>query len=162
MKNPYLKYCFLMVLVLTLSKLRSQEAFPVTGGNVSGSGGSVSYSVGQIFYQTQEGSKGSLSEGVQHPYIISVVTEITGTKEIHLSVVVYPNPVTHVLNLEVANFGSGNMAYLVSDINGKLLQHVRITGPKTSIEMGHLPPSTYILNLVEENHIVKSYKIIKN
>ena len=146
---------------MALSDLQAQEAIPATGGNVSGSGGSVSYSVGQVFYQTQTGSKGALSEGVQHSYHISVLPEITNIKGINLNVQVYPNPTTDILTLEVENFSSGKMEYLVSDIQGKLLQHVRITEPKTSIEMEHLPPSTYILNLVKDNNLVKSFKIIK-
>ncbi len=161
MRSLHLKYSILFFLIFAITELQSQEVISVSGGNVSSSEGSVSYSVGQVFYQIQSGSNGALSEGVQHPYTISTVQTTTGAEEIHLSVLAYPNPTPDILNLEVDNFGSGNMEYLVSDIQGKLLEHGRITGPKTRIEMAHLPPSTFIVNLVKDNQLVKSFKIIK-
>ena len=57
MKNPYLKYCFLMVLAVSLSELRSQEVIPVAGGDVSGDGGLVSFTVGHDFTNTRLGQK---------------------------------------------------------------------------------------------------------
>lgn len=38
MKNPYLKYCLLMVLALSLSELRSQEVIPVAGCSLGDEG----------------------------------------------------------------------------------------------------------------------------
>jgi hypothetical protein len=160
MKPSHL-YDILFIIILSITNIQAQEAIPATGGNVSGSGGSVSYSVGQIFYQTQTGSKGVLTEGVQHSYHISVMPKITIIKGINLSVQVYPNPINEILTLEVDNFDSGKLEYLVYDIQGKLLQNARINGSKTSIGMAHLPASTYILNLVKDNHLIKTFKIIK-
>ena len=156
-----LKYHALFVFILVFNGLQAQEAISVTGGDASGSGGSVSYSVGQVFYQTKTGSKGEMYEGVQQPYTISVVQTTTKAKEINLSILVYPNPATDILNLVVDNYTGGNMVYSVSDIQGKMLQKVRITGSKTSINMRQFSPSTYIVNLMKDNHLIKSFKIIK-
>ena len=43
----------------------AQDAIPATGGDATGSGGSASYTVGQIGYTTNTGTNGSVAEGVQ-------------------------------------------------------------------------------------------------
>ena len=68
-----------------LTSLQAQEAIPATGGEASGSGGSASYTVGQVVYTTNVGTNGnSVAEGVQQPYEISVVTGIPEAKDISL------------------------------------------------------------------------------
>ena len=44
---------------------QAQQATTATGGNASGSGGTVAYSVGQIVYTTNTGSTGSVAQGMQ-------------------------------------------------------------------------------------------------
>lgn len=50
MYKKKVKLCILLLSGLGLAGLQAQEAVPATGGNASGSGGTVSYSVGQIVY----------------------------------------------------------------------------------------------------------------
>ena len=57
-----------------LTVATAQESVSASGGEASGSGGSVSYSVGQLFYRIHTGTTGSVAEGVQQPYEISVIT----------------------------------------------------------------------------------------
>ncbi len=59
----------IFLLGLGLSELHAQEATLASGGNATGSGGSVSYSVGQVVYTTNIGTTGSVAQGVQQAYI---------------------------------------------------------------------------------------------
>jgi hypothetical protein len=43
-----MKYLAVFLLILGLTRLQAQKAITATGGNASGSEGSVSYSVGQV------------------------------------------------------------------------------------------------------------------
>ncbi|HOZ29528.1 MAG TPA: T9SS type A sorting domain-containing protein, partial [Bacteroidales bacterium] len=147
---------------LGLIGLQAQESVNATGGNDSGSGGSVSYSVGQVVYTTNTGTNGSVTEGVQQPYEISVVTGIEDTKDINLSVTAYPNPTTAYLTLSINEFDISNLSYQLYDMNGKLLQSEKITGNQTSIVMSNLVPATYFVKVIESNREVKTFKIIKN
>ena len=47
---------------------QAQQTTDCAGGNASGIGGSVSYSIGQIFYQYDSDNAGNISQGVQHAY----------------------------------------------------------------------------------------------
>jgi hypothetical protein len=162
MKYKKLKLSAVLLLGLGHTGLQAQNAVPATGGNASGSGGSVSYSVGQVVYTTNTGSNGSVAQGVQQPFEISVVTGIEEAKGINLSVSAYPNPTTDFLNLKVENYDNTNLSYQLFDISGKLLETKNITGIQTNIVMSNLVPATYFVKVTEGNKEVKTLKIIKN
>ena len=162
MRHKKLKLNAVLLLGLGLTGLQAQESVNASGGNASGSGGSVSYSVGQVVYQTHTGSNGSVAEGVQQPYEISVVTGIYEAKGINLSVTAYPNPTTDYLTLSIDKFDISNLSYHLYDMNGILLQNAKITGNQTSIAMGNLVPANYLVKVIQGNKEVKTFKIIKN
>ncbi len=151
-----------LLLGLMPAGLQAQENINVTGGNASGSGGSVSYSVGQVFYTTSTGVNGSAAQGVQQPLEISVVTELEEAKGINLNLSAYPNPVTDILTLNVADFDATKLSYQLCDMSGKLLETKKLEGKQTSIVMTSLVPATYFLIVTASNKELKIFKIIKN
>ena len=162
MKHKRLKLSALLFLGLGLTGLQAQTSVNATGGNASGSGGSASYSVGQVVYTTHTGTSGSVAEGVQQPYEISVVTGLEEAQSINLSVTAYPNPTTDYLTLRIDEFEISNLSFQLYDMNGKLLQNAKITGNQTSIAMGNLVPANYFVKVIQGNKEVKTFKIIKN
>lgn len=165
MTKKRLKLSALFLLGLGLTGLQAQEiheTIPATGGNASGSGGTVSYSVGQIVYTNNTGTNGSVSQGVQQPYEISIVTELEETQGINLSITAFPNPTTDYLTLSTGNFDNKNLSFHLYDINGKIIQESKINVSETKISMTDLPPATYFLKVTENQKEVKTFKIIKN
>ena len=163
MRHKKLKLSAVLLLGLGLTGLQAQTAVPATGSNASGSGGTVSYSVGQVVCTTNTGgSNGSVAQGVQQPFEISVVTGLEEAKGINLSVSAYPNPTTDFLNLKVENYDKTNLSYQLFDISGKLLETKKITSNETSINTSKLVPATYFLKVTENNKEVKTFKILKN
>ncbi len=162
MKDKKLKLSALLLFGLGLTGLQAQTALPATGSNASGSGGSASYSVGQVVYTTNTGSNGTVAQGIQQPYEISVVAGIEEAKGINLSVKAYPNPTTDYIILSIEEFDISNLSYQLYDMNGKLLQNKKITGNQTSIVMSNLVPANYFVKVIQENREVKTFKIIKN
>ncbi len=169
---------FLLLVSVCITGLHAQEGITVSGGDASGEGGSASYSIGQIVYTTNPGSNGSVGQGVQQPFEISVVSAIEEGKEINLQFSAYPNPANDFLILTIGGeAGSQYKAYLY-DINGKLLSVEDIISPETRIDMRNLLPSIYFLKIVETLGIatpsqstyqistsaqgIKTFKIIKN
>lgn len=148
-------------LLLGLGGLHAQTSINATGGDASGSGGSVSYSVGQIVYTTNTGANGSVTQGVQQSYEISAVTGIDEAKGINLTVTAYPNPTSDYLTLRIVEFDISNLSYQMYDMNGKLLQNEKITGNRTSIFMSKLVPANYFVKIIQENKEIKTFKIIK-
>jgi hypothetical protein len=172
MQHKRLMLSAVILLGLGLTGLQAQESVNVTGGNVSGSGGSASYSVGQVVYTTHAGTNGSVTQGVQQPFEISVVIGIEEAKGISLMFAAYPNPTTDFLELKVdasaivyrasAGLSIQSLSYQFFDISGKLLETKKLEGNQTSIVTSSLVPATYFLKVIQNNKEVKVFKIIKN
>lgn len=160
MRHKRLKLSAVLLLGLGLTGLQAQTSVNATGTNASGSGGTVSYSVGQVVYTTNTGTNGSVAQGVQQAYEIFTV----GIKETELNIflTVFPNPTTDYLTLSIDDFEISNLSYQLYDMNGKLLQNEKITGNQTSIVMSNLVPANYFLRVIHGNKEVKTFKIIKN
>ena len=142
----------------------AQQTFVTTGSSVNGSGGSVSFSIGQISYQTHSGNGGSIAEGIQHAYEIFEIS-ISDYNEMIINCQVYPNPTSNLLQLHITDLGFNNIynfGYSVLDINGKLLLQHEIVCEKTEILVDHLPKGVYILNILSDNIVAKSFKVVKN
>ena len=156
---------YLLVLIplfsIGLTRLQAQQTIPATGGNASGSGGSASYTVGQITYTTNTGTNGSVAQGVQQPYEISVVNGIAEAKDIVLQCSAYPNPVTDIIKLNIGNLSTSNMNYQLFDNNGKLLESKKIANTETSINMHNLATATYFIRINDKDNAIKTFKIIK-
>jgi hypothetical protein len=110
MKHVNSFLCILLLCGFSLT-IQAQNTIPTSGGNANGSGGSVSYTVGQIVYTTNLGTNGSSAQGVQQPYEISVIAGIEEASTITLEVMVYPNPSTDFIKLIVLNYEIDNLKY---------------------------------------------------
>jgi len=144
------------------STIQAQNVIPASGGNASGIG-SVSYSIGQVVYTTNTSiTYGSVAQGVQQPFEISVITAIEKAKDITLVCSVYPNPASDFLTLKVENYDIEGLSYKLFDANGKLLESKRVTGYETTISMANLLPSLYFLKITDNQKEIKTFKIIKN
>lgn len=162
LRHKKVKLSAVLLLGIGLTGLHAQNTIPASGGNASGSGGSVSYSVGQIVYTKSTGTNGSSAQGVQQPYEISVVTGIEEALGISLEIMVYPNPATDFVKLKIENYEVQNLRYQLYDINGSLLQDNKIVGNETNIVMSYYMSATYFLKVTDNNKVVKTFKIIKN
>lgn len=159
----HIKFLFSSVFLSLMfaAVLQAQTAIPASGGNSSGTGGSVSYTAGQIMYQVISGSSGTVSPGVQQPYEISILTAIENTEGITLDYKVYPNPVADILTLIIRPFETEKVRFRLYDLNGVFLQDKEITGEVTEVSMQNLSASFYIMKIMIDQKEVKTFKIIK-
>ena len=155
-KNTITSVAFLF---LGLGGLHAQETVLPTGGEATGTGGTASYSVGQVVYTTATGTNGSVAQGVQQPFEISTTVGINETS-INLEMKVYPNPTTNYLTLKVEK--TEGLTFQLYDLQGKVITNKKVNSATTTVAMENLPTATYFLNVVKNNQIVKTFKIIKN
>lgn len=159
MKKTRLSIMFSLIFAIT--GIKAQQGFTAAGGVSSGSGGTATYSVGQIVYTTNTGVGGSVAQGVQQPYEISIVLDLED-HQISLNMKVYPNPTSDFLILNVGNFELSTLNFELFDVSGKLFESKKITSITETISMENLPSSTYFLKVTSNNEEVKTFKIIKN
>lgn len=157
-KKTFMSAAFLL---LGLGGLHAQENAVTTGGEATGAGGTASYSVGQVVYTTATGTNGSVAQGVQQPFEISVTTGVNETS-INLEISVYPNPTTNFLSLKVKSEKLESLTYQLIDLQGKVIENKKVNSTTSTIKMEELPKAVYFLNVVNNNQVVKTFKVIKN
>jgi hypothetical protein len=151
---------FFIVALCFTGSLQAQTSVNASGGDASGSGGTVAYSVGQVVYTSNTASTGTVDQGVQHAYEIYTV----GIKEIalNISLTAFPNPTTENLTLQISDYNNEKLSYQLFDMQGKALSEGQIVGPQTLINMNGLPRATYFVDVLnQENKKIQSFKIIK-
>lgn len=158
MTYKHLKTIVLATLLLASLGLHAQVSINTAGGNAASTGGSISYTIGQMAFHAESGPDGSSTQGVQQPYEISVLSVSEESENISLSI--YPNPSTDYLHLTSTEEIS-NLSYQLFDINGRLLKSERINGNQTDINMQSLVSATYFIKINQGNKTIKTYKIIK-
>ena len=158
---------FLYVLFLSLCGIVSLNAQVLhsgilsAGGNATGTGGSASYSVGQLVYTTATGTTGSVAQGVQQPYEINVVSGIDDIYGIELFSA-YPNPASTHLILKIENNELTSFTFQLYNTAGSMMKTGKITAQETIISMASLLSATYYLRIYTDNKEVKVFKIIKH
>lgn len=157
MKNYVL--CFGILLLATASII-AQSNVVAAGGNATGDNGSVSYSVGQIDFRTQTGIGGIITEGLQQPYEITIISGIDET-EISLDAIVFPNPATDIIQLNLEKMPDAVYDYILLDINGKVLERKGPLDPITQINMDLYASGTYFLQVRRAQHPGKTFKVNK-
>jgi hypothetical protein len=157
----------MLLLGLALTTSYAQQATNATGSTAVGTGGSATYSVGQIANETNTSAEGSVAQGVQHAYEIFEVSEgPVQFREIYkgvtLSVSAKLTPNTDLLLLQIPNLGASKVTFQLFTLQGKLVQSHNITQMQTDIDMNSLSPAPYFAKIMQGNVALKTFKIIKN
>lgn len=161
-----MKQILLIVIMIwgsTLSYCQSIKPDVITtSGNVDAtSNNSVSWTIGECITETFSDAGNKLTQGYQQGnYDVSTLVDNTGNL---IKIVLYPNPATDYVYLEIQLqdiFGSYFQLY---DLNGRCLINEKINSEKTEIWLGSYSSNAYILNVYAANKkLLKSFKIIKN
>lgn len=156
------KNIFTLLLAVSFSQqVFAQESVNAGGGEIKGSGGTVSFSAGQVVFTTATGSSGTVAQGVQQPYTISLITENTAIND-RIKFTVYPNPTTDKLILQQDAGKIENLSYQIFDVNGILMEKGTIAGISSSIIMEPYVAGMYFLKVMKGKEEFVMYKIIKN
>ena len=146
-------------IILTYFKLHAQNGQVVAGGDATGSGGTATYSLGQVAYTQSTDNDTTVSNGIQKPIIISTTLGNDETS-INLKLAIYPNPTPNILVLQVEE-KARSLSYKLHDLQGRIIQAEKITKNSTTINLEGKAHATYVLSIIENGTIIKSFKIIK-
>lgn len=161
MKNRISIIGVVLFMAFGITTALAQQAIVPTGGNASGSSGTVAYTVGQLVYTTQSDAMGTIAQGVQQPFEILVMTAVNNPA-LNLILTAFPNPTTGSLTLQVGHADISNLKFELFDISGKIIETRKIFSPSEIICFDHLPAAMYFLKVSNTNQEIKSFKIIKN
>ena len=155
-----MRFYFQLLAFLFGAHLGSAQASIVSaGGDAVGSGGSVSYSIGQVSIDYTTGSNASIQEGVQQPFEISQVSVHESMSNILLSI--FPNPALNELNIRMSQFESGLTA-TIRDSKGTVVKKIGLKTANTSIETGDWAQAIYFIEIANSAGHASLYRLVKN
>jgi hypothetical protein len=155
-----IKTTLVACLLCATQLIYAQQTIPASGGEATGSGGTSSYSVGQLVYSTNTGSNGSITQGVQQSIELFTLSnpELTA---LTLTAVTYPNPTSDYIVLALKNSNLTDLSYELYDLQGRIVSKGIIQQENTAIAMQKLVTGVYVLKVNQNNQALKSFKIIK-
>lgn len=139
---------------------QSQEAIAVSGGESVGSGGTSSYTLGQVFYTATTGSNGTISQGIQKSIELFALSNPALTS-VNLEAVIYPNPTSDQVMLTITDIALTDLGYVLLDIQGKVVSNAKINTIDTRVSLQGLSAGTYVFKVNQKNSELKTFKIIK-
>ena len=137
----------------------SQSNAVASGGDATGSGGSVSYTIGQIDYINSSGTNGTIHQGVQQPFEFFRELGLNESELVNLSL--YPNPTNEFLVIKLETF-LADLNYELHDMNGKIVVQGIINNLETKLDVRSFAPGEYHLSITNNNNRIQSIKIIKH
>jgi hypothetical protein len=88
----------------------------------------------------------------------SLCTVATENRENQLAAKVFPNPVSGIFNIEIAD----NAIFTLTDVLGKTLKTQQLTAGNTAIETDNMPNGVYFVSLKNKENASFVTKIILN
>jgi hypothetical protein len=152
-----------IVCLLALGFLQSQEIVLETissGGNdYQANEVQLAWNLGENCIQTWTGTSTILSEGFYQDFDLLLPVE----NNYHLlNLEVYPNPLTHSIQLNYPSNLEGPILYRISDINGRKHLEAELTEGESRIDCSSLKEGGYLLSLYTTGGQLQAiHKIIK-
>ena len=137
----------------------SQQKLLSSGGSALGSG-SVNYSVGQIFFNTNIDNSVYVSESIQQALELFSLSA-PDQNIVFIKAKTYPNPTKNKITLALKDNEFNNLTYTVLDINGRLLLKGKVLKDNTDIYMKNYARGIYFLKVNQNQKQLDIFKIIK-
>lgn len=155
------RFLLLSALVANAAAASAQSDVVASGGDGTDVGGSVSFTIGQVFYQQNSSSTEIENQGVQQPYEISIVTDVRQNGLAGVELQVYPNPTTDRITIQGTGELDEELTAQLFDALGRELTSTRIQSSGTEIPMQAFAAATYYLVISNNHSKQKTYQIIK-
>jgi hypothetical protein len=136
----------------------AQSSINTAGKAISGSNGSIDFSIGETFGNYSSASAGSVKAGVIQPFVLSV-TALPNV--IDPAIRVFPNPViVGNLSIELASYLHSTM--IITDMDGRIVFEKLIDNASSSINLSLLNKGTYIVRIYSlKKKLIYSTKLLK-
>ena len=150
---------FLFIFSFT-NNVSAQQSANTSGKNVSQNNTSVSYSIGEVYYNTTTTLSSVITQGIQQPYEIYLISGIGNEKDVQL-ITAFPNPTSSTIKIVTQDIKIDGLNYKLYDLLGKEILSGDITSNQTELDLNNLMPAVYFIKVFRYNSTIKYFKIIK-
>ncbi|GEM_PF-3729411 len=147
------KYAFIILFIVSLNAY-GQEVFSAGGGFSSDDSWHISFVIGQMaIVEDQHLSSGLLNVFEESDVVLEVNNQSTELE-------VYPNPVEQKLRIDFHNEYQG-LHYKLFDLKGKELAKGALSQGNMLIDVSYLDPNLYQLMILDNEVLMKVFKVLK-
>jgi hypothetical protein len=157
---PFRRLPILLALSCCSLLAMAQQGTVATGGDATGSGGSLSLSAGQAVWTTADGQGGTVQQGVQQPYLV-IPTSLQPGPDGQLLLTAYPNPSSDQLSIHANTVLSPLAEALLFTAEGKLVLRKVLDGTDTTLDLKPLAAGTYLLEVQDGERPLGKFNVIK-
>ena len=155
------KRLFLFIIIIACNyKCIAQQAVVAAGSSISGSTGSISYSIGQIDYIAVSANSFTLSQGVLQVFNNSPVTYISTLDKL-VTISVWPNPIIDKLFIKISDNTESEFSYQLFSIDGQLIETKKIFGKNATVDTHSYNSGVYVIAITQDHLKFIRFKIIK-
>lgn len=162
---------FQILLILLSAQLYAQEGTNTAGGDATGLGGSVSFTVGQLDYLVSEDSLiggdslrmagppvGNASQGIQQAEDKTQATVANDYASVEISA--GPNPAVDFIDVTIKNYSGETVLYVLSDAGGKVVLNGSSSSLQFRIDIGEVASGNYLLRFSNNNTEISNKSIV--
>lgn len=165
MKTYLVLLCFLIIaLYQAYSQSLGPESISANCHDNSGDSVSLAGTTGELMVGALSNDSLVLTQGVQQP--LYTVTIIESKDLIYIwkyPITVYPNPTGNGIFITLGNSNEAEYLVKLYSIDGRLLQSQSINKDNNRVDLIEFKDtSVFLLKVIKENKIIRTYKIQKN
>lgn len=156
-----MKWMFLLVFLLVSVTVSAQEAFVVTGDDLTTGFGTVNYTVGQLIVKSDSTKNGSMRHGIQIPIeLFKIPVGIDEISEIHAEA--FPNPTFDHVKIIIPEKYHGPFTVTLMDIKGGILEKHQMNSNEMLLSLMQHSLGTYTIVISQQSKTISSFSIIKH
>ena len=121
---------------------------------------SMNWTIGQTATNTVSSDDMTLTQGFQQNSY--TITDISADIIEAIEISVFPNPTSDIVFIELTSNEYSDLIIDIFDISGKFIDCKQITESKNQIQLSQYSSDMFLINIKQDNKILKTYKIIKN
>lgn len=156
-----MNWLFLVGFLFVSVQLSAQEAFVVTGDDLSTGFGTVNYSVGQLIVKSDSTKNGSMRHGIQIPIeLFKIPVGINEISEIYAEA--FPNLTFDHVKIIIPEKYQGPFTLTLMDIKGGILEKHQLNSHEMLLSLMQHSIGTYTVVISQQSKTVSSFSIIKH
>jgi hypothetical protein len=153
------RFTFSILCITFCATSYSQTSLNSGGRYFKNSSNSISFSLGQLNFQTITNIGASQIQGVQQPFEINELS-LKSKDSQKISVKLFPNPTSDIIVIIIEDRRDIEYIGSLLDHTGRKLTGVQINNNNATINMTQLPKGLYILKILSINK-ESSFQILK-
>lgn len=161
MNSKYIRFFLnISVVLLYAGSCTSQSALDAAGGDDNSFAGSLSFSVGQPFFQSFQDVGVISIEGVQQPHVL-LVDDVPATDNESGLILAYPNPTREEVWVEIVGPMIGADYLVIYDVTGRKVHEFVLSDKLTKIDVARLATACYSFCFYADHQLIQQIRILK-